>query len=81
MTFNCKNVTVDCVRKLSRVADVIALQEIWLLPHDLVYLGSIDDSFALMATSAVDAYVGILRGRPYGSVALLWRKDVLPRCL
>ncbi|XP_026746102.1 uncharacterized protein LOC113507447 [Trichoplusia ni] len=59
-------------------SDVIALQETWLPPHDIPCLGSIDDSFAYTGKSAVDTSAGILRGRPYGGVALLWKKDVFP---
>lgn len=78
ISFNCKNVkrSVECVRRLCRTADVIALQETWLLPHDLSYLGNIDDRFAATGTSAVDTSVGVLRGRPHGGVALLWRKGL-----
>lgn len=80
VTFNCKNVirSVDCVRRLCGLADVIALQETWLMPHDLSFLGSIDNNFAYTGTSAVDTSAEVLRGRPYGGVALLWRKDVFP---
>lgn len=78
LTFNCKNITrsVDCVRKLCQIADVFALQETWLLPHDVPYLGSIDDRFAYTGTSAKDTSAGVLQERPHGGVALLWRKDV-----
>ncbi|CAK1543595.1 unnamed protein product [Leptosia nina] len=49
--------------------------ETWLLPHDLQYLNKIDEDFGCTGTSAVDTSAGILRGRPYGGVALLWRKN------
>ncbi|KAJ2943035.1 hypothetical protein O0L34_g15228 [Tuta absoluta] len=77
VSFNCKNVvtSVDCVRRLCQAADVVALQETWLLPHDIGYLGNIDNAFAFTGTSAVDTSAGVLRGRSYGGVALLWRKS------
>ncbi|XP_050561669.1 uncharacterized protein LOC126912652 [Spodoptera frugiperda] len=80
VTFNCKSVTrsVDCVGRLCRTADIVALQETWLLPHDLQFLGSIDDAFSFTGKSAVDTTAGVLRGRPYGGVALLWRKTMFP---
>ncbi|XP_045499418.1 uncharacterized protein LOC123697044 [Colias croceus] len=80
ISFNCKNVTrsVECVRQLCRSADVVALQETWLMPHDLGFLAAIDDDFACTGTSAVDTSAGVLRGRPYGGVALLWRKVAFP---
>ncbi|XP_045506381.1 uncharacterized protein LOC123702662 [Colias croceus] len=80
ISFNCKNVTrsVECVRQLCRSADVVALQETWLMPHDLGFLAAIDDDFACTGTSAVDTSAGVLRGRSYGGVALLWRKVAFP---
>lgn len=78
ISFNCKSVTrsVECVRSLCQTADIIALQETWLLPHDVPFLGSIDSEFEYTGKSAVDTGGGILRGRPYGGVALLWRKSL-----
>ncbi|KOB57917.1 reverse transcriptase, partial [Operophtera brumata] len=67
---------MEGVRSLCGQADVIALQETWLLPHDLSMLTTIADEFGGTGTSAVDTSAGLLRGRPYGGVALLWRKSV-----
>lgn len=80
ISFNCKCIkrSVDCVRRLCVAADVIALQETWLLPHDIAFLGQINDDFAFTGNSAVDTSAGVLRGRPYGGVALLWRKSLFP---
>ncbi|XP_045455984.1 uncharacterized protein LOC123665768 [Melitaea cinxia] len=78
VSFNCKEFkrSVEFVRDLCVYADVIALQETWLLGHDLPLLGSVSDNFEYTSKTAVDTTVGILRGRPYGGVALLWRKGV-----
>lgn len=54
----------------------MALQETWLLPHDVSILGTIDQDFAYTGKSAVDTSAGMLRGRPYGGLAILWRKSV-----
>lgn len=80
-SFNCKNVitSMEYFRRLCCSADVIALQETWLMPHDLPILGSIDKEFAFTGTSAMDTSDGMLRGRPYGCVALLWRKSLLQK--
>lgn len=79
--FNCRNIqrSVACLKSLCRNSDIIALQETWLLPHDIDFLGSIDNDFAFTGKSAVDTSQGILRGRPYGGVTLLWRKTAFPR--
>ena len=78
VTFNCKNIkrSVEYVRKLCRSADIVALQETWLMPHDIHFLNDIDDSFSFTGKSAVDTSTGVITGRPYGGVALLWRKAV-----
>jgi exonuclease III len=78
VSFNCKNVkrSIDGVRDLCRTCDLIALQETWLLPEDIPYLGTIDAGFCYTGTSAVDTAGGILRGRPFGGVALLWKSSV-----
>jgi exonuclease III len=70
--------SVEGIRQLSKIADIIALQETWLLPHDIPYLASIDADFGSTGTSAVDTTTGLLVGRPRGGVALLWRKSVFP---
>lgn len=79
ISFNCKSIkrSIDNIRTLCRTSDIIALQETWLLPDDIHFLNTInEDEFGCMGTSAVDTSKGMLRGRPYGGVALLWRKSV-----
>lgn len=78
ITYNCKNVkrSLEGIRQLCRYADVIALQETWLLPCDLTFLAEVHEDFGSTGTSAVDTSAGILRGRPFGGVAVLWRKSV-----
>lgn len=77
ISFNCKSVkrSVVDVRRLCQSADIVALQETWLFPHDIPFLGSIHDDFEYTGKSAVDTSTGIIRGRPYGGVAILWRKS------
>lgn len=61
------------------VAAIVALQETWLQPQDISFLGTIDVDFEATGKSAIDTRhrgAGVLRGRPYGGVALLWRKNL-----
>ncbi|KAL0811545.1 hypothetical protein ABMA28_009931 [Loxostege sticticalis] len=76
ISYNCKNIkrSVDCVRSLCKYADVVALQEHWLLPQDLSFLAEIDQDFGYTGKSGMDPAAGLIRGRLYGGVALLWRK-------
>lgn len=77
-SFNCFSVkrSVECVRDLCRTADIICLQELWLLQEDIPFLSSIHPDFEFTGKSAVDSGAGILRGRPFGGVAVLWRKSL-----
>lgn len=78
VSFNCKNVkrSKESIKELCQSCDIIALQETWLLPEEISYLNSIDIEFGSTGTSAVDTSAGMLVGRPYGGVAILWRKTV-----
>lgn len=62
ISFNCKNVkrSVDGIKELCDFADIIALQETWLMPHDLPFLDTIHVDFGSTGTSAVDTTAGIV---------------------
>ncbi|KOB74179.1 Mutant cadherin, partial [Operophtera brumata] len=78
VSFNCKNVkrSIDGIRSLCDSCDIIALQETWLLPEDISFLSCVDSKFSYTGTSAVDTTAGVVRGRYYGGVALLWNNSV-----
>ncbi|KAJ2937404.1 hypothetical protein O0L34_g19090 [Tuta absoluta] len=78
ISFNCKSLkrSMECIKTLSQRADVLCLQETWLFSHDIPLLGCISDDFGYTGTSAMDTSAGPVRGRPYGGVAILWRKSV-----
>lgn len=47
-------------------ADMVALQETWLLSHDVpTFLESIDCNFGSIGTTGVDTSAGLLKGGPY----------------
>jgi len=77
-TFNCrsmKNSILD-IRNLCNKFDVIFLQEHWLLPFELSELSGIDHNFLSFGMSAVNIGNGVLRGRPYGGTAILYKKHL-----
>ncbi|CAK1601199.1 unnamed protein product [Parnassius mnemosyne] len=78
ISFNCKSIerSFEDVRDLCEKADCVILQETWLLPWDIPILGKIHKDFGYTGNSAIDVGAEILRGRPYGGVAILWRKSV-----
>lgn len=81
VSFNCKSVkrSIGDIRDLCVNFDVVALQETWLLPHDLPLLASISTDFEFTGKSAVDTSAGLLVGRPHGGVAILWRKGIFSK--
>ncbi|KAJ2941053.1 hypothetical protein O0L34_g13183 [Tuta absoluta] len=80
ITFNCKNIktSLQQVRDMCVEADLVALQETWLMTHDLDIIDSINAEFSCVAKSSMDTSMGVLRGRPYGGIALMWRKSKFP---
>ena len=78
-SFNCTGIksSVEFIaHDLCNDNDIIALQETWLLPHDLPICSSIHPDFCAFATSSVDVGAGVLRGRPYGGLAFLYRRSL-----
>lgn len=75
-SFNCESVkrATQHVRQLCRTNDFIALQEHWLIPEELDYMNTIDPDFSYCGCSAMDTSAGPVKGRPYGGVAVMWRK-------
>ena len=80
-TYNCKSSkrNVGGIQMLCSNSDVVFLQEHWLFPADLSSLNSIHSEFMSFGISSMNMSDGILMGRPYGGVAVLWRKHLTPR--
>ena len=60
--------------------DIIFLQETWLLPTELDYLGQIDKNVCAKGSSSAIMNQCILTGRPYGGLGILWRKSLDMNC-
>ena len=58
--------------------DLIFLQETWLAKFELASLNNVHNEFLGLGISAFDSSKNLLRGRPFGGVAILWRKALLP---
>lgn len=78
VSFNCHSLisAVDYVRTLCQTADFLALQETWLLPDEVPYLGNIHQDFAYIGKSSVDVTAGPLKGRSHGGLGILWRRNI-----
>ena len=66
------------VKSLCDTHDIILLQEHWLLTSNLHKINQINSNFQCYSLSAMDNKVasGILVGRPFGGVAILWNKKL-----
>ena len=76
-TFNCrsvKNSFILDIRKLCESFDIVLLQEHWLLPYEIGILNDISCDYLAFGVSAVNLSDDLLRGRPYGGTAILYRK-------
>ena len=60
--------------------DIVLLQETLLLPHDLNLLNKVHPDFNSYSISSVDVGAGVLVGRPYGGLSVLWRNSLSPVC-
>ena len=81
-TFNCNGLksSIQFVQTLCDNYDILFLQETWLLDTELYLLKQIHKEFDGFGISSVDTDHGILTGRPYGGLGVLWRKDFNPNC-
>ena len=59
---------------------IVALQETWLMPHEISLPGSISRDFSAFSLSSVDVGSGLLRGRPYGGLSFMWHES-LSQCV
>ena len=77
-TYNCQSSkrNVGGISKLCENSDVVFLQEHWLFPSDLPSLNNIHPDFISFGVSAMDPSTMLMSGRPYGGVAVLWRKSL-----
>ena len=77
-SLNCRNVksSVAEIQKLCDHSDILLLQETWLLECDLPLLSTIHQDFYAKGISSVDLSQDVLRGRPHGGLAILWRKCI-----
>ena len=79
-SFNCNSLknSLTEVNLLCSKYDLIFLQETWLAKFELSLLNSIHSDFAGLGVSAFNSSTSLLKGRPYGGVAFLWRKSLQP---
>ena len=77
-SYNCGNLksSIENVRQLCDTHDIIFLQETWLSNDELSILKCLRADFYADGVSAMDTTSGILIGRPFGCIGILWRKSI-----
>ena len=75
-SFNCKNIKTSITEldDLCTNHDFILLQETWLSRPELPMLSQINNAFTGYGLSSMDEESQILLGRPFGGIAILWKK-------
>ena len=81
-SLNCRNVksSISEIKNVCDHCDILLLQETWLLECDLPVLSTIHQDFYAKGISSVDLSLDVLRGRPHGGLAILWRKCIGQTC-
>lgn len=66
------------LKQLCSNNDLIFVQEHWLQNSQLHMFNTIDDQFKFYGNSSMENRLskGLLKGRPFGGVGVLWRKDL-----
>ena len=77
-SFNCNSLRkhVDVVRAVMNECDVLACQEIILLPDDIYLLDMIDENFMFVAVPSKTPNSDTFDGRPSGGLVIFWRKSL-----
>ena len=80
VTYNCHgfNQGLPYLKDLLCYNDIICIREHWLCSKDLPKLAELNNDFDVTASFAVDSVLGsgILRGRPFGGLAIFVRTDL-----
>jgi len=83
--FNIKTISWNCngfkssvydINQLCERYDIIFIQEHWLRDDELTMIKTVHPDFTGFGISAMDTSNGLLLGRPYGGVCILWRKSM-----
>ena len=79
ITYNCQGLksSIHDIQALCSTNDLIFIQESWLFQFELTLLSEIDSDFEGFGISAIDDSTNIIRGRPYGGMAILKENSIV----
>ena len=77
-TYNCKNIqsSIPEINDLCNCHDIVLLQETWMFRNQLPMLSSISNEFVGYGLSSMKDDQQIHTCRPFGGIAMLWRKSL-----
>lgn len=77
-SFNCHGVKGrrQTLEEVCDHSDVVAVQEHWLPPDELPLLSDVHHEFRAHGVSAMDPSNRLIVGRPYGGVAVMWKRSL-----
>ena len=80
-SYNCRSIksSLHSIRTICDTSDVVFLQETWLAKFDLSFLHTVHVDFIGYGVSAFNSNDSLLSGRPYGGIAILFRKALQDR--
>jgi exonuclease III len=80
-SFNCRSIKSSLIdlAKVCDGCDIVLLQETWLRSFELNLINSVHADFEGRAWSAMNNSNGLI-GRPYGGLAVIWRKSLNVNC-
>ena len=78
-SYNCQSSkrNIGGIRQLCDRSDIVFLQEHWLPPDDLPTLNNIHFDFVSFGLSSMNMSDGLIVGRPYGGVAVLFKRSLM----
>ena len=81
-SYNCTGLVSEYNREYVRQllinyeADFLLLQEIWLSCETEFKIGNIHNDYMYTAVSGMDTRDRVIMGRPYGGVAIMWKRSL-----
>lgn len=81
-SYNCKNLksSINELKEICMKTDILLLQETWLLDSEAHLLNCLHKDFYAKGISAMDTSAALIRGRPHGGLAILWKKSLGSSC-
>ena len=77
-SYNCHGAVSSLpeIRELCEISHIVCIQKHWLYGEDLKNFHSMHKDYTGTGVSPINPDSGILKGRPFGEVSIMWRKSL-----